>query len=144
MRILLQIVNKAVLSIEQKEVANIKYGAVVFVGFKLGDNEGTIAKAVSKISKLRIFPDVNGKTNLNISDVNGEILSVSQFTLYAETTSNRPSFTQNMNAIDASKMYDCFNNLLCKEGIKTQKGVFGTDMKITQENTGPFSLILEF
>ena len=98
----------------------------------------------SKISKLRIFMDENGKTNKSIFDVNGSILSISQFTLYADTSKgNRPSFTNCMHFEKANELYKLFNNYLRELNLEVKEGMFGEDMKVSLINDGPFTLVLD-
>ena len=145
MRVLVQIVNSAKLSVEDVEISSIRYGFVVYVGFTHTDTKEIIEKAAKKVASLRIFPDDNNRTNLNIEDVEGEILSVSQFTLYAEAyEANRPSFTSCMAGDMARDFYNLFNSELRKYNISTKEGKFGSTMKIEQTNIGPFSIMLEF
>jgi len=145
MRILVQIVSQAKLRIHGQEISKIDHGFVIFVGFTHSDTIETINKAALKISKLRIFPDVEGKTNLSISDVGGQILSVSQFTLYANATAaNRPSFSTSMAGDQAKEHYIAFNEALRDLGFTVKEGIFGEYMEIEQTNDGPFSLQLEF
>ncbi len=144
MRVLLQLVKNASVSVEGKEVASIEKGYLLFVGFKEGDDESVLRKMAEKIVKLRIWPDENGKTNLSLSQVGGNILSVSQFTLYAETKGmNRPSFTHSLRKEEAGPLFDRFNAIL-KEYVPTLKtGVFHADMAVSLINDGPFTLHLD-
>lgn len=143
MRIVLQIVNEASVEVEKKIVANIQKGYLLLVGFFKDDTEIEVKKMAEKISKLRVFPDENGKTNLSLNNVGGAILSVSQFTLCADLNgTNRPSFSDSAKREDAIKLYDLFNDELRKQGFEVQTGVFGADMKVNLINDGPFTLVL--
>ena len=143
MRIVLQIVNEASVEVEKKIVANIQKGYLLLVGFFKDDTEIEVKKMAEKISKLRVFPDENGKTNLSLNNVGGAILSVSQFTLCADLNgTNRPSFSDSAKREDAIKLYDLFNDELIKYGFEVQTGVFGADMKVNLINDGPFTLVL--
>lgn len=145
MKVIVQRSKQAKCIIDGKVVGVIDKGYMLLVGFTHSDTSEQIDKMVKKILNLRIFKDENDKMNLNIKQVNGSILSISQFTLYADPNSgNRPSFINSMNASDASKMYDEFNEKLRKEGMKVETGVFGEDMKIDFINDGPVTIILEF
>ena len=119
---------------------------MLLVGFTEGDNEETIQKMVKKIVQLRIFEDQNQKMNLSIKDVDGEILSISQFTLYANPyNGNRPSFTMAMHASSAEKYYQIFNDELSKSLGKTVKtGIFGADMRLDVACIGPVTITLEY
>jgi len=144
MRVLVQEVLKASVTIDSKEVASIGRGFLLFVGFTQGDDQATIGKMVDKIMKLRIFPDENGKTNLSLASVNGSILSVSQFTLYGELKEgNRPSFVAALKPDEARILYAYFNNLLKERIPSLQTGVFQADMKVSLINDGPFTLMLD-
>ena len=144
MRIVIQNVNNATCKVDNKIVGEISHGFLILVGFTFGDNEQIVDKLVNKISKLRVFPDENGKTNLSLKDVNGEILSISQFTLYASIKDgNRPSFVDALRPDEASKLYDYFNQKLIETGIHIEKGIFGADMKLTFTNDGPFTLMID-
>lgn len=144
MKLVVQCVLNASVSIENRIVSSIDRGYLVFVSFTDGDNSETIIKMVHKLVSLRIFPDENGKTNLSIKDINGSILSVSQFTLYASVIhGNRPSFTNCLKYDEASKLYDFFNEELKKSEVPYETGEFGADMKINLINDGPFTLILD-
>ena len=144
MRILVQEVLKASVTIDSKEVASIGRGFLLFVGFTQGDDQTVIAKMVDKVLKLRIFPDENGKTNLSLDKVKGSILSVSQFTLYGELKEgNRPSFVAALKPDEARILYAYFNNLLKERIPSLQTGVFQADMKVSLINDGPFTLMLD-
>lgn len=143
MRIVVQRSLKSNVSIDNKVVGSINNGLVLLVGFTNGDNEEIINKMVKKIINLRIFDDENGVMNKSLIDVDGEILSISQFTLYADTKKgNRPSYINALGGNEASPLYDLFNQKL-KEFVKVETGIFGADMKVSIENSGPVTIILE-
>lgn len=144
MRVVVQNVNEASCTIKNKIVGQIKRGFCLFVGFTHSDTKETIDKMVSKLVSLRLFEDENGKTNLSLCDINGEILSISQFTLYASVKEGRrPSFVNAMKPEEANKLYLYFNECLKKTNFHIETGVFGADMKIRLENNGPFTLLLD-
>jgi len=144
MRIVVQNVNRAKCTIDHKIVGEISRGFCVFVGFTHSDTKEIVEKMVNKLVSLRLFDDENGKTNLSLSDINGSILSISQFTLYASVKDGRrPSFVDAMRPDEATKMYDYFNECLRNTGIHIETGVFGADMKIDLENNGPFTTIID-
>lgn len=144
MRIIVQVVEKASVEIKGQIHASISKGFLLFVGFTHTDNEIVIDKMVDKLLKLRIFPDENGKTNLGLSQVNAEILSVSQFTLYADVRGgNRPSFTRSLNGQNSEKLYGYFNEKIATLGYDIKTGVFGADMSVNLTNEGPFTLLLD-
>jgi D-aminoacyl-tRNA deacylase len=144
MRVLVQEVSKASVTIEEKVVGAIDRGFLLFVGFTAGDDEKTIQKMADKVLKLRVFPDENGKTNKSLSDVGGGVLSVSQFTLYASAKEgNRPSFIAAMRPEEAKPLFALWNNLLREKMPSLQTGVFGADMKVRLLNDGPFTLWLD-
>lgn len=144
MRVLVQEVKYASVTIDGLKVASIGRGFLLFVGFNTEDNEDILPKMADKVVKLRIFPDENGKTNKSLTDVGGEILSVSQFTLYASAKDgNRPSFVNAMRPELSSPLFDKWNELLRQRFPKVQTGVFGADMKVELLNDGPFTLILD-
>ena len=144
MKVVLQRVQRASVTIAQKRVAQIKNGALLLVGFGQNDDEQTVDYLARKISKSRIFSDQNGKINLAINDVQGQILSVSQFTLYADTAKgNRPSFVDALNPQQAQKLYELFNEKLRASGCDVQTGVFGADMQVELVNDGPLTIIYE-
>mgnify|MGYP003289807644 CR=1 FL=1 len=143
MKVVVQRSKNSRVTIDGKVNGSIDHGYVLLVGFTDGDTEEIIDKMIKKILNLRIFEDENEKMNLSIKDVNGQILSISQFTLYADSKKgNRPSFINAMNPTDASKLYDIFNEKLSKE-IYTQTGIFGADMKVEIYNDGPVTIILD-
>jgi D-tyrosyl-tRNA(Tyr) deacylase len=144
MRVLVQEVSEASVTIEEKVVGAIDRGFLLFVGFTAGDDEKTIQKMADKVLKLRVFPDENGKTNKSLSDVGGGVLSVSQFTLYASAKEgNRPSFIAAMRPEEAKPLFALWNNLLREKMPSLQTGVFGADMKVRLLNDGPFTLWLD-
>ncbi len=144
MKVVLQRVQRASVTISQKRVAQIKNGVLLLVGFGQNDDEQTVDYLARKISKSRIFSDQNGKINLAINDVQGQILSVSQFTLYADTAKgNRPSFVDALNPQQAQELYELFNEKLRASGCDVQTGVFGADMQVELVNDGPLTIIYE-
>lgn len=143
MRVLVQKCLSASVSIDNKVHNNIKKGLVVFVGFTDNDNSEKIDYMINKIPKLRIFEDENGVMNKSLLDVQGEILSISQFTLYGDASNgNRPSYVKAMKREKATILYDEFNKKL-NDLVPTKTGVFGADMKIALINDGPTTLLLE-
>lgn len=144
MRLIVQNSLEASCKIDDKVVGKISHGFVVLVGFTHDDNEQIVEKMAKKFLSMRVFEDENGKTNLSLKDVNGEILSISQFTLYGSLKDGRrPSFVDAMAPDKATKLYDYFNKCLENEGYHVEKGVFGADMKISLINNGPFTTILD-
>ena len=144
MRIIVQNVTRASCEVNQKIVGSISRGFCLFVGFTNGDNKEVVSKMANKLLSLRLFDDENGKTNLSLKDVNGEILSISQFTLYASVKDGRrPSFVNALNPKEASELYDYFNQCLKDTGYKVETGIFGAMMKIDLVNDGPFTTILD-
>lgn len=145
MRVVLQRVKNASCTVDNKITGQIENGYLLLVGFTDGDNEILLDKAVKKISGLRIFEDENGKMNLNLQTVKGSILSISQFTLYANTNDgNRPSFTSAMHPDFAKPLYLLFNEKLRKQGFVVEEGIFGAHMEIKLLNDGPCTIIYEF
>lgn len=144
MKIVLQIVQNASVEIEGNIVSKIDKGYLLLVSFTQGDNHEINVKMAQKVAKLRIFPDENGKTNLSIFNVNGTVLSVSQFTLYANLVKgNRPSYIESLKGEESSLLYQDFNNELRKHGLDVKEGVFGADMKVKLVNDGPYTLVLD-
>ena len=143
MRVLLQRSKNSKVTINGKINGSIEKGYVCLVGFTNGDTKELIDKMVKKIINLRVFEDENEKMNLSILDVNGSILSISQFTLYADATKgNRPSFVNALNPNEASKLYDYFNEKL-NEFLHVETGIFGSNMKVEIYNDGPVTIILD-
>ena len=143
MRVLVQRCKNGFCSIRGEKVASIDKGLVLLVGFTDGDSKDTIDWMVNKICNLRIFPDSEGVMNLSILDVEEKILSISQFTLYADTKKgNRPSYIKAMNGAKAKLLYDYFNKKL-REKVSLATGVFGEDMEIGLVNMGPTTILLE-
>ena len=145
MRIVIQRVKEAAVHVEGECVGAIQKGYLLLVGIAASDTEATIQAAIRKIVRLRLFNDEQGKMNLSLQQIDGEILSVSQFTLYADTRKgNRPSFTQAALPEYATTMYEKFNDLLQEEVRKVATGKFGADMQVSLVNDGPVTITLEF
>lgn len=143
MRVLVQRSLNSSVSVNNKVVGSIDKGLVLLVGFTHTDTSADIDYLVKKVLNLRIFDDEDGIMNKSILDINGSILSISQFTLYADTKKgNRPSYINSMPGVDAIKLYDEFNDKLSKF-IKVEKGIFGADMKVNILNDGPITIMLE-
>lgn len=143
MRVLVQRSLSSKVSVNGKEAGKIDGGMVIFVGFTYGDTFREIKYMVNKVTKLRIFEDENGVMNKSILDNGGSILSISQFTLYADTSKgNRPSYVKALDSHSACKLYDLFNEELRKY-VDVQTGVFGSDMKVSILNDGPVTIYLE-
>ena len=144
MRVVIQRVNRASVKIAGNTVGQIRKGLLLLIGLKEGDEADTVKKAAAKIAKMRIFEDENGKTNLAIKDVGGQILSVSQFTLLADTKKgNRPSFIKAMRPPKSKELWEQFNKELEKLGLTIETGEFGADMQVDLENDGPFTIVLD-
>ena len=144
MKVLLQRSKNSKVTIDNEVNGEIKKGLVLLVGFTHDDNETIIDKMIDKIINLRIFEDEKGLMNLSLLDINGEILSISQFTLYADATSGRrPSFVNSMKKETASELYDLFNKKLKEKNIKVETGIFGADMKVEIYNDGPVTIMLD-
>lgn len=143
MKLVVQRVKNATLSVEGKLISEIGRGLVVFLGIGKNDAQKEIDFFSKKIANMRIFEDDNGKMNLSIKDIGGEILLVSQFTLYANTShGNRPSFFEAEEPQRANLMYEQFCLSLMDYDIPVKKGVFGADMQIVQHNDGPVTIVL--
>ena len=144
MKIVLQNVLEANVKINGELYNKINRGLLLLVGFKEGDDLETVNKVAKKITKLRVFMDENGKTNLSLKDINGEILSISQFTLYGDISKgNRPSFIKSLDFIKAKELYEYFNKYMESEGFLVKTGIFGEDMKVSLVNDGPFTLVID-
>lgn len=144
MRVLVQRSREASCVVNEETVGRIKNGLVLFVGFTDGDDIEKIKYLVKKVINLRIFNDEKGVMNQSILEQNNyEVLSISQFTLYADTKKgNRPSYINALNGSNARKLYDLFNQELSKY-IHVETGIFGSDMKINLINDGPVTILLE-
>ena len=144
MKVVVQRVSQASCTVDDKITGSIGIGYMLLVGFGLDDTRETVEKYAAKVAKLRIFSDEEGKINRSISDVNGSILSISQFTLYADARKgNRPSFVNALGGQKATELYDYFNECLRNYDLKVETGIFGADMKIALVNDGPVTIILE-
>lgn len=144
MKAVVQRTKKTVLSVDGKLISEIPFGLVAYLGVKVGDTEKEGAYLAKKIAALRIFEDENGKMNLSVKDVGGEVLLVSQFTLYGDAShGNRPSFTLAERPEKAEPLYEYVVEELKKQGVTVKKGIFGADMKIEQYNDGPVTILLE-
>ena len=143
MRVVVQRVSKAFVSVNNQVVGSIDEGLMLLVGFTQDDTLENIDYMVNKVLNLRIFPDENGVMNKSVKDTGGAILSISQFTLYGDTSKgNRPSYVKALNGEYAIKLYDKFNEKL-KEYVLVETGVFGADMQVSLVNMGPTTIILE-
>lgn len=144
MRVVLQKVNQARVTVDGQVVGKISRGYLLLVGFSPDDGEEQLDYLVHKITNLRVFEDENGKMNQGLRDVDGEILSISQFTLYADTKhGNRPGFSNAARPEIAEPLYDQFNQKLAATGIHVETGRFGAMMKVELENDGPTTIIYE-
>ena len=144
MKLLIQRVNHAQVAVDDKICGKIGRGLLVFIGVGHDDTRAIADKYLKKLLGLRIFEDANGKTNLSLADINGELLMVSHFTLYADCKhGNRPGFT-NAGAPDmANELYEYMLSEAAKRVPVVQHGIFGADMKVSLENDGPFTIILD-
>ena len=144
MRIVLTTVTSASVKIDDQVVGQIGRGFCVLVGFTHSDTKEIVNKMLDKMLSLRVFMDEKGLTNLSIYDVGGEILSVSQFTLYADLAKGRrPSFVDAMKPDAAKELYGYFNEQIKAKYGAVQTGVFGADMKVSSVNDGPFTVIMD-
>jgi len=143
MRCVIQRVKSASLEVDGELISKIDRGLVVFFGVGVGDSADMCDKIAKKIAAMRIFEDENGKMNLSVKDVGGEILLVSQFTLYADASKgNRPSFSFAEEPVKAKAIYLEAIKKFSETGVPVRTGIFGADMKITQCNDGPVTIIL--
>ncbi len=144
MKIVLQKVKKASVSVDNKIVGNIDKGYCLLVGVHKESTEEDARYLAKKIAQARLFEDENDKINLSLKDVGCSILSVSQFTLYADTKKgNRPSFTSAAGAEKANELYEKFNEYLREEGVKVETGIFQTMMEVNIVNDGPVTIVYE-
>lgn len=145
MKVVVQRVKNASCIVDGKLISSIDKGLMLLVGFTHTDTLKEVEKMANKIAKLRIFEDENGKMNLSVKDINGSILSISQFTLYANPyEGNRPSFINAMNPENATLLYEEFNKKLEELGFIVGRGIFGADMKLDILCDGPVTINLEF
>ena len=144
MKLVIQRVSRASVTVDQKTVGAIEKGFLVLVGIADTDTRETADKYLKKMLNLRIFEDENGKTNLSLKDVNGQLLLVSQFTLYADCRKgNRPSFIHAGAPGMAEELYEYMVEACRREIPVVEKGIFGADMKVELLNDGPFTIILD-
>lgn len=143
MKVVIQRVLNASVKVDGNITGKIKKGLLIFLGIESGDSDDMLKKYADKIVRMRIFEDENGKTNRTLSDVNGELLIVSQFTLCADCShGNRPSFIGAKEPVEAKRMYEKFISV-CREQVPVvEHGEFGADMKVELLNDGPFTIIL--
>ncbi len=142
MKLVVQRVTKASVEVEDEIVGKIDEGLMVLVGFGQNDSTKEADFLAKKLVKLRIFEDDHDRMNLSVKDINGKILLIPQFTLYASTKKNRPSFHRALNPDKATELFDYFCNK-CSEEIHVEKGVFGAHMNVSLLNYGPVTIILE-
>lgn len=144
MKVVMQRVKNASVTIEGSMYSEISEGLLLLVGIEDSDTDEIIEKMAKKCVELRIFEDENGKMNLGLQDIHGSILSISQFTLYADCKKGRrPSFTKAGKPEFSSMMYDKFNDLLRSYDVEVKTGIFGADMKVALLNDGPVTIILD-
>ncbi len=143
MRAVVTRVKSASVTIDGKVNGSIKTGYLVLLGVGLEDDEGDAKKLAEKIVNLRVFRDENDKMNLNLSQVGGEILVISQFTLYADTSSRRPGFTGAARPDKAIPLYELFMETLREKGFHVEHGEFGADMDVESVNQGPVTIIFD-
>ena len=144
MRVLVQRSGKASVTVDEKIVGSIDSGLMLLVGFTEGDDLEAVKHLAKKVVNLRIFPDENDVMNKSLLDFGGDILSISQFTLYADSRKgNRPSYINALKNDLATPLYDAFNEELRSYGVKVETGVFGADMDISFTNIGPTTIMLE-
>ena len=144
MRAVIQRVKHTTLSVDGRLVSEIPFGLAVYLGVKVGDTDEMPAAMAKKIAALRIFEDENGKMNLSVGDIGGEIMLSSQFTLYGDCShGNRPSFIAAERPERANALYEATRDELISRGMTVKTGIFGADMKIEQFNDGPVTIIYE-
>ena len=144
MRLLLQRVSQASVTVDSQEVSRISVGILTLLGIEKGDDEAKLRKLIQKVIDLRIFPDDLGKMNLSLKDIGGEHLIVSQFTLVGDcSTGRRPSFTQAETPARAKDLYELAISVSNTAGVRTVGGIFQADMKVALINDGPVTFFLE-
>ena len=142
MKLVVQRVTRAGVEVDDEIVGKIDEGLMVLVGFGVKDTTKEADYLAKKLLKLRIFKDENGRMNRSVQDINGKLLLVPQFTLYASTKKNRPSFHKAMNPESATELFEYFKEK-CSEGVEVESGVFGAYMKVDLLNNGPVTILLE-
>lgn len=144
MRAVIQRVKKASVEVEGNTVGSIEEGLLVFLGVGQGDDNKDLEYMVDKVLGLRIFQDENDKMNLSLMDIEGELLVVSQFTLYGDVRKGRrPSFTESAHPDRAEGLYEEFITKVRSKGVKVEKGLFGADMDVNLINDGPVTILLD-
>lgn len=144
MRAVIQRVSQAAVSIDEQEVGRIDHGLLILLGVHDTDTQTDVDYLIKKIAQMRIFEDEQGKMNLSIEDVKGALLSISQFTLFADTKKgNRPSFIAAARPETAIPLYEAFNEGLRQRGITVETGEFGADMAVSLVNDGPVTIIID-
>ena len=144
MRAVIQRVTNSKVCVKNQMIAQIGKGLMILLGVEVGDDKNDALYLARKIAKMRIFSDNEGKLNLSVLDIQGEILAVSQFTLCANAhNGNRPSFTRAMKYEDGKILYELFVEFLRNEGVKVSCGVYGADMQVMIENDGPVTILLD-
>jgi len=144
MKLVLQRVRKASVEVDGKEVSKISRGVCLLVGVEKGDSEGDAAYLARKVTELRIFPDKEGKMNLSLTDIRGEVLAVSQFTLAASTRKGRrPSFDRAEAPDEAERIFNLFVDLIREKGLEVRTGVFRAMMDVILVNEGPVTFVLD-
>ncbi len=142
MKLVVQRVTNASVEVDENIVGEINDGLMVLVGFGVNDTQKEADYLAKKLTKLRIFPDENGRMNKSVKDIGGKLLLVPQFTLYASTKKNRPSFHKALNPDVATELFDYFSDK-CSEEIEVETGEFGAFMKVSLLNNGPVTILLE-
>jgi D-tyrosyl-tRNA(Tyr) deacylase len=144
MRVIIQRVLSSSVLVDEKQVGKIDKGFLILVGFTHDDTASDLAYIVKKIKFMRLFDDDNGIMNVDINNSEASILSISQFTLYANVTKGRrPSYDKAMKYENAREFYHKFNDMLRDEGLKVEEGIFGADMKVSLINDGPVTIIID-
>ena len=144
MKLVVQRVSYASVTVDGEVVGKINEGLMILIGAKKGDTEKDVEYCVEKAMNLRIFRDENDKMNLSVQDIKGELLLISQFTLYGDTShGRRPSFIEAEEPVRANQLYELFIEKAKETGLKVEKGIFGADMKVELLNNGPVTLIVE-
>ena len=144
MKVIIQRCTSAKVTVDNKNVGQIDRGFMLLVGFTENDDSTNIDYIIDKIINLRIFDDENGIMNKSILDISGSILSISQFTLYADTSKGRrPNYVKALSGDMAIKLYEEFNTKIKNKGIHIETGIFGADMQVSLTNDGPVTIILE-